>query len=121
MTTVINQKLLGKSEIFKTKDFSSIDIDYSWSFSDKTIKDTAYITHNYYTYPAKFIPQLASRLINIYTNKYDIVVDPFMGSGTTAIAAIKNNRNFVGYEINEEYINLANNRILNLKEKIIIL
>ena len=38
-----------------------------------------------------------------------------MGSGTTAIAAIKNNRNFVGYEINKEYINLANNRILNLK------
>ena len=115
MTTVINQKLLEKSEIFKIKDFSSIDIDYSWSFSDKTIKDTAYITHNYYTYPAKFIPQLVSRLINTYTNKYDIVVDPFMGSGTTAIAAIKNNRNFVGYEINKEYINLANNRILNLK------
>ena len=40
-----------------------------------------------------------------------------MGSGTTAIAAIKNNRNFIGYEINKEYINLANNRIEKLKEK----
>ena len=119
MITAIKQNLLKNSEIFKIKDFSSIDIDYSWSFSDKTIKDTAYITHNYYTYPAKFIPQLAARLINTYSNEYDTIVDPFMGSGTTAIAAIKNNRNFVGYEINEEYINLANNRIENLKEKIL--
>lgn len=34
---------------------SEIPIDYDWSFSDKTIRDTAYITHGYYTYPAKFI------------------------------------------------------------------
>ena len=101
MTTVINQKLLEKSEIFKIKDFSSIDIDYSWSFSDKTIKDTAYITHNYYTYPAKFIPQLVSRLINTYTNKYDIVVDPFMGSGTTIVESLINNRYAFGVDINE--------------------
>ncbi|WP_300747695.1 hypothetical protein [uncultured Brachyspira sp.] len=54
---------------YNIKDFSSISLDYSWSFSDKTIKDTAYITHNYYTYPAKFIPQLVSRLINKYTKE----------------------------------------------------
>ena len=101
MTTVINQKLLEKRKIFKIKDFSSIDIDYSWSFSDKTIKDTAYITHNYYTYPAKFIPQLVSRLINTYTNKYDIVVDSFMGSGTTIVESLINNRYAFGVDINE--------------------
>lgn len=68
-------------------------------------------------HPAPFPEELPNRLIKLFSFTNDIVLDPFMGSGTTAIAAIKNKRNFVGYEINEEYINLANNRILNLKEK----
>ena len=68
-------------------------------------------------HPAPFPEELPNRLIKLFSFTNDIVIDPFMGSGTTAIAAIKNNRNFVGYEINQEYINLANNRILNLKEK----
>ena len=83
------------------KDFNSIDIDYSWSFSDKTIKDTAYITHNYYTYPAKFIPQLVSRLITTYSDEYDTIVDPFMGSGTTIVESLINNRYAFGLDINE--------------------
>lgn len=66
-------------------------------------------------HPAPFPEELPNRLIKLFSFTNDIVIDPFMGSGTTAIAAIKNNRNFVGYEINKEYINLANNRILNLK------
>ena len=83
------------------KEFSSISLDYSWSFSDKTIKDTAYITHNYYTYPAKFIPQLVSRLINTYTKEKELVVDPFMGSGTTIVESIVNKRYACGVDINE--------------------
>ncbi|MBI4646862.1 MAG: site-specific DNA-methyltransferase [Bacteroidia bacterium] len=80
---------------------STISIDYSWSFADKTIKDTSYITHGYYTYPAKFIPQLASRLINENSRDGDIVIDPFMGSGTTVVEAIVNNRIGIGTDINE--------------------
>ena len=68
-------------------------------------------------HPAPFPEELPNRLIKLFSFTNDIVIDPFMGSGTTAIAAIKNKRNFVGYEINEEYINLANNRIEKLKEK----
>jgi len=81
--------------------FRHKNIDYSWSFSDKTIKDTSYITHGYYTYPAKFIPQLAQRLIKENSNEGDIVIDPFMGSGTTVIEAIINNRMGIGTDINE--------------------
>lgn len=69
-------------------------------------------------HPAPFPEELPNRLIKLFSFTNDIVIDPFMGSGTTAIAAIKNNRNFVGYEINEEYINLANNRIENLRDKL---
>lgn len=68
-------------------------------------------------HPAPFPEELPNRLIKLFSFTNDIVLDPFMGSGTTAIASIKNNRNFVGYEINEEYINLANNRIEKWKEK----
>lgn len=80
---------------------SEIPIKKEWSFADKTIKDTAYITHGYYTYPAKFIPQLASKIINDYSNKGDIVIDPFVGSGTTVIEAIVNHRIGIGTDINE--------------------
>ncbi|WP_300366404.1 DNA methyltransferase [Brachyspira sp.] len=86
---------------FNMNNFSSIPLDYSWSFSDKTIKDTAYITHNYYTYPAKFIPQLVSRLINTYTNEREIIVDPFMGSGTSIVESLVNKRYAYGVDINE--------------------
>ncbi len=83
------------------KTFSNIPIEYSWSFRDKTIKDTSYITHGYYTYPAKFIPQLASRIIKECSAKNDIVIDPFMGSGTTVVEAIVNHRIGIGTDINE--------------------
>lgn len=84
-----------------TERLSEIPIEKKWSFADKTIKDTAYITHGYYTYPAKFIPQLASSVINEYSKKGDIVIDPFLGSGTTLVEAIVNGRIGIGTDINE--------------------
>jgi site-specific DNA-methyltransferase (adenine-specific) len=62
-------------------------------------------------HPAPFPEELPNRLIQLYSFTGDIILDPFMGSGTTAVAAIKAKRNYVGYDINEEYIKLANNRI----------
>ncbi|MCB5234445.1 MAG: site-specific DNA-methyltransferase [Candidatus Cloacimonetes bacterium] len=62
-------------------------------------------------HPAPFPIELPHRLIQLYSYKDDIILDPFMGSGTTAIAALKSSRNYVGYEINENYIELCRNRI----------
>ena len=62
-------------------------------------------------HPAPFPEELPNRLIQLYSFTNDIILDPFMGSGTTAIAAIKLKRNYIGYDINEEYIKLAKNRI----------
>ena len=75
--------------------------DQSWSFTECSVKDTSYITHNYYTYPAKFIPQLASRLLMDYSEKGDIVIDPFMGSGTTIVESLVQGRIGIGTDINE--------------------
>jgi DNA modification methylase len=74
--------------------------DASWSYSDKLSHDTSYMTHGYYTYPAKFIPQVAQRLILENSNKGDIVIDPFMGSGTTIVEALLTNRMGIGCDIN---------------------
>ena len=62
-------------------------------------------------HPAPFPEELPTRLIQLYSFTDDIVLDPFMGSGTTAVAALKAQRNFVGYEISEDYVKLANQRI----------
>ncbi|MBI4119988.1 MAG: hypothetical protein HY454_00835 [Parcubacteria group bacterium] len=80
--------------------FAKTKIDYSWSFSDKTRKDTAYITHGYHRYPAKFIPQIVSRLTNKYTNKGDLIVDPFGGCGTTLVESKIMGRPSIGVDIN---------------------
>ena len=62
-------------------------------------------------HPAPFPEELPYRLIQLYSFKGDIVLDPFMGSGTTAVAALKSERKFVGYDINKEYIDLAEKRV----------
>ena len=69
-------------------------------------------------HPAPFPEELPHRLINLYSFENDIVLDPFMGSGTTAVAAMKNKRRFVGYDVSEEYIKIANNRIANVGQLI---
>ncbi|WP_462315926.1 DNA-methyltransferase [Methanobrevibacter sp.] len=66
-------------------------------------------------HPAPFPIELPHRLINLYSYEGDVVLDPFCGSGTTAIAAIQNNRNYICYDIKEEYIDLAKKRISNQK------
>ena len=62
-------------------------------------------------HPAPFPIELAERFINLYSYEKDLVLDPFIGSGTTAIAAQKLNRHYIGYEINDEYCKLAKTRI----------
>jgi modification methylase len=64
-------------------------------------------------HPAPFPVELPYRLIQLYTFSDEIVLDPFMGSGQTALAALKAGRHFVGYELSEEYCGLARRRIQN--------
>jgi DNA modification methylase len=62
-------------------------------------------------HPAPFPTELPYRLIQLYTFESEIVLDPFMGSGQTALAALKAGRHFIGYELSSEYQLLANKRI----------
>jgi DNA modification methylase len=91
-------RLNASAPIIQT--FANIKTESSWAFADCTRAQTRYITHGYHTYPAKFIPQLAARLIRELSNENDIIVDPFMGSGTTIVEAMAQGRIGVGVDIN---------------------
>jgi len=60
---------------------------------------------------AKFPIELPSRFIRLLTEPGDIVLDCFMGSGTTAVAAIRQRRNFIGVELIEKYVKLARSNV----------
>lgn len=57
---------------------------------------------------------LMEDIITRHTLEGAVILDPFMGSGTTGIACLLTKRNFIGYEINQDYFNIANKRIAEL-------
>jgi len=68
-------------------------------------------------HPAPFPVELPYRLIQLYSFKDDVILDPFIGSGTTGIAAVKSERKYIGYEINDEYIKVAQKRLKILQSQ----
>jgi len=74
-----------------------------WTFPAVSAKEIGH--------PAPFPVELPYRLIQLYTFEGEVVLDPFMGSGQTAIASLKSKRFYVGYEIVPEYVELAQKRI----------
>ena len=58
-----------------------------------------YLSHNFHSFPAKFPPQLPKKFIIGLTDEDDIVLDPMMGSGTTILEAMFNNRHAIGFDI----------------------
>ena len=74
-----------------------------WTFPAESAKKVGH--------PTPFPVELPYRLIQLYTFEGEVVLDPFIGSGQTAIAAIKTRRHYIGYDINEEYVKSAEQRI----------
>jgi site-specific DNA-methyltransferase (adenine-specific) len=67
------------------------------------------------THPTQKPVALLEYLIKTYSNEGDIVLDNCMGSGSTGVACLNTNRNFIGMELNEEYFNIAKNRLKELE------
>jgi len=80
----------------------------SWT---KSVWDFPAVQAKMIGHPAPFPVELPHRCIQLYTYRKDVVLDPFAGSGTTCLAARQDGRHYVGYEINPEYCQLAEDRL----------
>ncbi|TGC07014.1 DNA-methyltransferase [Methanolobus halotolerans] len=96
-------KDLKKKSKITTEEWQNWAINSIWEMQPEKAK---FIGH-----PAPFPEELPRRLIKLYSFVGDTVLDPFIGSGTTAVAAKKLGRNAVGYEVNPEYIQIAKERL----------
>ena len=68
-------------------------------------------------HPAPFPVELPYRLIQLYTFENEVVLDPFCGSGSACIAAVKAGRHYIGYDVEEKYVQLAERRIREYREQ----
>ncbi|MEJ5301173.1 MAG: site-specific DNA-methyltransferase [Thermodesulforhabdaceae bacterium] len=102
---MFSRESLGRKSTISREEFLEFTKSV-WTFPAESAKRIGH--------PAPFPVELPYRLIQLYSFEGEIVLDPFMGSGQTAIAAVKTKRRYVGYEINEDYVKLAEKRINGL-------
>ncbi len=76
-----------------------------WTFSAESARKVGH--------PAPFPVELPRRFIQLYTFDGDVILDPFVGSGATGIAAVQTGRRYVGYEIESDYCDIAKQRIIS--------
>ena len=69
-------------------------------------------------HPAPFPVELPKRLIELYTYRGDLILDPFMGAGTTAVAAVRTGRHYVGFDTDSSYLALAEQRIAEERQRL---
>ena len=79
---------------------------WEFHYTQEDIRDKA-------VHPATFPIALAQRVIELFTHEGELVIDPFVGSGTTLVAAQKLNRNAVGFDLQEKYVELCRKRLAN--------
>lgn len=102
------KNLPGKTSTITKEQF----LEYTksvWAFSAESARKVGH--------PAPFPVELPYRLIQLYTFKDEVVLDPFCGSGSACIAAIKSGRHYIGYDTEEEYVQLAERRIREYKQQ----
>lgn len=109
---VFSKESYSKNKAQQKKDTISKEDFIQWT---KSVWTFPAVNAKRIGHPAPFPVELPHRLINLYSYENDVVLDPFCGSGTTCLAAIKNNRRYIGYDIKQEYIDLAYERIAKHK------
>lgn len=116
------------NEYSSTEDkFATLDL-INWDFKEF---QTQYLSHRFHSYPARFIPQIPKTFIKLFTDKKDIIVDPFCGCGTTIVEAFLNGRDSIGNDFNplaciitkikarlipEEKLNILGKKLLEIKK-----
>jgi site-specific DNA-methyltransferase (adenine-specific) len=97
-----NRKKKDKRDTISREEFLELTKSV-WTFSAESARKVGH--------PAPFPVELPYRAIQLYTFKEEVILDPFCGSGSTCIAAVKAGRHYIGYDIKKEYVKLAERRI----------
>jgi len=105
------KKLPGKISTISREEFLKLTKSV-WTFPAESARKVGH--------PAPFPVELPYRLIQLYTFKDEVILDPFCGSGSTCIAALMADRHYVGYDTEEEYVQLAERRIREYKQQLTI-
>ena len=115
---MVENKLAGekrsKKSTYRQQNNELRKINTPGKIKDKSIKGNIWyytVGGNRTNHPAVFPERLASDHIISWSNENEVVLDPFMGSGTTGVACKNLNRNFIGMELDEEYFKIAQSRI----------
>lgn len=106
------KKLLGKTSTMNREEFLELTKSV-WTFPAESARKVGH--------PAPFPVELPRRLIQLYTFRDEVVLDPFCGSGSTCIAAIETGRHYIGYDNEAKYVNLAEKRIREFREQQFVL
>ena len=93
---------LPNESTLMTEDFLALTLDV-WSIPSESARRVGH--------PAPFPVELPEQLIRLYTYKNDLVLDPFMGSGSALVAAEQLGRRYVGYDLDESYVGIARRRV----------
>lgn len=95
-----------------TEHISEVLHQVDWSFADNR---TTYLSHDLHPYPAKFVPQLPAKVIQLLSSRGELVWDPFGGSGTTAVEALLNDRYCISTDVNPLGAVIGNAKTTSLK------
>jgi DNA modification methylase len=116
------ERLSKLSETDLQRDESKVGSGFGKNISNWVGRDQVYPTNVLHmatecynrNHSATFPVNLPVWFIKLFTREGELVLDPFSGSGTTAVAALELNRNYIGIDNNKEFVELAQNRILNI-------
>ena len=98
---------LPHEDTLMTDDFLAMTLDI-WSIASESARRVGH--------PAPFPVELPEQLIRLYTFRDDLVLDPFMGSGSTLVAAARLGRRYIGYDLDENYVEIARRRVAEVVE-----
>ena len=106
-----NRPAKGKTSSITKEEFLEFTKSV-WAFPAESAKRVSH--------PAPFPVELPRRLIQLYSYIDDLIIDPFIGSGSTAVAAVRTKRKYVGYDILPEYVSIAKDRLAHQKEPLFV-
>lgn len=117
-------RLKNLSETDKRRDDSRVGSGFGENISNWVGREMAYSTNvlhlatecNNKNHSAAFPKELSSWFIKLFTKEGDLVLDPFVGSGTTSVATKELGRNYIGIEVNDDYYQLALSSINTVKK-----